>query len=202
MNRKWLFPIVFIGVLAAQPVLAEAISDQAQPEAQAKTPAAQRAKIRQIANETLADLYKAHPDTQAAIAKSAGYAVFDTGGAMILFAGAGGGSGVAVSLPSKKETFMGVAQAKAGLGLGIKNSRLVLVFLSQKSFNKFITSGWAFSGEATAAAKANDKGIGLTGASMISRDVYAYQFTENGLTAEATVAGSKYYVDKKLNAGK
>ncbi|MBM3117461.1 YSC84-related protein [Jeongeupia naejangsanensis] len=202
MACKWLFPIALVGALAAQPVFAEAVSADAKPEGQAKAPSEQRAKIRQMASDTLADVYKAHPDAQATIAKSAGYAVFDTGGAMILFAGAGGGSGVAVSLPSKHETFMGVAQAKAGIGLGIKNSRLVLVFMSPKSFNKFITSGWAFSGDATAAAKANDKGLGLTGASMIAKDVYAYQFTENGLTAEATVAGSKYYVDKKLNSGK
>ncbi|GHD67690.1 lipid-binding SYLF domain-containing protein [Jeongeupia chitinilytica] len=202
MKLKWLFPVALVGALVAQPVLAEAVSDQAKPEADAKSPAAQRAKIRELANDTLAQIYKAHPEAEATIAKSAGYAVFDTGGAMILFAGAGGGSGVAVSLPSKHETFMGVAQAKAGLGLGIKNSRLVLVFTSPKAFNKFVTSGWAFSGDATAAAKANDKGLGLTGASMIAKDVFAYQFTENGLTAEATVAGSKYYVDKKLNAGK
>ncbi|AOY00697.1 YSC84-related protein [Jeongeupia sp. USM3] len=202
MKCKWLFPVALVGALAAQPVFAEAVSDQAKPEAQATPAAEQRAKIRQMASDTLADVYKAHPDAEATIAKSAGYAVFDTGGAMILFAGAGGGSGVAVSLPSKKETFMGVAQAKAGLGLGIKNSRLVLVFTSPKSFNKFVTSGWAFGGDATAAAKASDKGVGLTGATMITKGVYAYQFTESGLTAEATVGGSKYFVDKKLNSGK
>ncbi|WP_051710612.1 lipid-binding SYLF domain-containing protein [Andreprevotia chitinilytica] len=165
-----------------------------------KSPAERRTNIRNMAQQTLEEIHKKYPESEQSIEKAAGYAVFNTGSVQFIFAGAGGGDGVAVS--KGKETFMGVAQVKGGLGLGVKNSRLVLVFTSQKAFHKFVTSGWAFSGDATAAAKVEGKGVGLSGASLIAPDVYAYQITESGLTAEVTVAGTKYFVDKQLNAGK
>ncbi|TJZ69371.1 lipid-binding SYLF domain-containing protein [Chitiniphilus eburneus] len=172
------------------------------PQAQQakKTPAERRAGIRKMAQESLNEIYSKYPDAKDQIAKAAGYAVFNTGSVQVIFLGAGGGDGVAVR--NGKETFMKVAQAKAGLGLGAKNSRLVLVFTDKAAFDKFVNKGWAFEGQATAAAKAGDTGGGIAGATLIAPKVYGYQFTENGLTAEATVAAGKYFKDKELNQGK
>ncbi|UXY16152.1 YSC84-related protein [Chitiniphilus purpureus] len=165
-----------------------------------KSPAERRAAIRAMARESLNEIYGKHPQAKEQIQKAAGYAVFNTGSVQVLFLGAGGGEGVAVS--GGKETFMGVAQAKAGLGLGAKNSRLVLVFTDKATYDKFVNKGWVFEGQGTAAAKAGDTGGAIAGAALIAPKVYAYQFTEHGLTAEVTVAGSKYFRDKELNQGK
>lgn len=165
-----------------------------------KSPSERRAGIRKMAQESLNEIYAKHPKAKDDIAKAAGYAVFNTGSVQVVFLGAGGGEGVAVS--GGKETFMNVVQAKAGLGLGAKNSRLVLVFTDAAAYKKFITKGWTLEGQGTAAAKAGDAGGDVTGAAPIAKGVYAYQFTENGLTAEVTVAGGKYSVDKELNRGK
>ncbi|SMC26465.1 Lipid-binding SYLF domain-containing protein [Andreprevotia lacus DSM 23236] len=173
-------------------------SNNGKTEQQAqKSPSERRAIIRENTRRTLEELYAAHPEAKAGIEKAAGYAVFRTGGVQFVFAGAGGGEGEAIR--HGKETFMSMAQIKAGLGLGAKESRLVLVFMSEKAYNKFVTSGWAFSGDATAAAKLGDSGAGLSGAALIAPEIYAYQFTENGLTAEVTVAGTKYFKEKRLN---
>ncbi|GAB7129539.1 hypothetical protein JCM19000A_40470 [Silvimonas sp. JCM 19000] len=201
MQKKWLAVLSSVAILAGSAATAMADNMPAtdvQKESPRKTPSEAREAVRASAKDTLEKLYEKHPSAKDAIAKAAGYAVFNNGSATIVFAGAGGGSGVAVD-STGKETFMKMVQIKGGLGLGIKNSRLVLVFNDNASFKKFITSGWAFEGNATAAAKAENKGAELDGASMIAPSVYAYQFTENGLDAEVTVAGTKYMVDTRLS---
>jgi lipid-binding SYLF domain-containing protein len=49
-------------------------------------------------------------------------------------------------------------EVQAGLGIGVKKFRVVFVFESESALNAFINSGWEAGGEATAAAKAGDKG--------------------------------------------
>lgn len=203
MSKKWLAVLSSVAILAGSAATAMADNMPATDTSTAaprKTPSEAREAIRASAKDTLTKLYEKHPSAKDAIAKAAGYAVFNNGSATIVFAGAGGGSGVAVD-GSGKETFMKMVQIKGGLGLGVKNSRLVLVFTDKAAFNKFVTSGWAFEGNATAAAKAENKGAELDGASPIAPQVYAYQFTETGLDAELTIAGTKYMVDKRLSGG-
>ncbi|STQ89853.1 lipid-binding SYLF domain-containing protein [Iodobacter fluviatilis] len=192
--------IVFaVSSLLALPVLADSAVKQnsAESSAEQKTPAERRATIDKTAQDTLAQVYKKFPRAKAQIAKASAYAVFRTGGFQAVFVGAGGGDGVAVA--SGKRTYMDMLQGKVGLGLGAKETREVWVFTSNEAYNKFITSGWSASGEAGAAAKAGKAGGQITGAKHLAKDVYVYQFTENGLSAEATVNGAKYLVNSDLN---
>ncbi|HSC79240.1 MAG TPA: YSC84-related protein [Chitinolyticbacter sp.] len=196
--------VLLVGIQAyadnVAPETATGASKEPQAQSQPKkSPAERRAGIRKMAQESLNEIYAKHPKAKDDIAKAAGYAVFNTGSVQVVFLGAGGGEGVAVS--GGKETFMSVVQAKAGLGLGAKNTRLVLVFTDAAAYKKFITQGWTLEGQGTAAAKAGDSGGDVSGAALVSKGVYAYQFTENGLTAEVTVAGGKYSVNKELNSG-
>lgn len=163
-----------------------------------KTPAQRRAEIDQNTKKTLAEVYKKYPKAKAQIAAAAGYAVFRTGGLTVVFLGAGGGEGVAIS--KDKKTYMTMLQGKVGLGLGAKETKEVLVFTDQAAFDNFVSKGWTADANATAAAAAADKGASISGAKPVAKGVYLYQFTENGLVAEATIAGSKYTVDKELNA--
>ena len=158
-----------------------------------------KADIRKMANETLARLYKVKPSAKKAISKSAGYAVFSNFGTKILVIGGGAGKGIVFDKKTKKETFMKMVEAQAGLGLGAKKFRLIWVFEHYKDLDGFINSGWEFGGQTTAAAKLGDEGGAFAGAMSISPGIWLYQLTEDGLALELTGKGTKYYKDDDLN---
>ena len=73
------------------------------------------------------------------------------------------------------------------------------MFETDKALNSFINSGWEFGGQATAAAKYENKGGAYEGAANVSEGVWMYQLTDSGLAAEITAKGTKYYKDSDLN---
>jgi len=155
--------------------------------------------IRESVQETLTQLHETQPSAKKAVKRAYGYAVFNNFGMKILLLGGGKGRGMAVENKTGKETFMKMAEAQAGLGMGVKKFSLVWVFKTQSAFDNFVTSGWQFGGQATAAAKTPDEGGALAGAINISPDIWLYQLTDKGLALEITAKGTKYYQDKKLN---
>jgi lipid-binding SYLF domain-containing protein len=159
----------------------------------------QRAEQRKISAETLQSLYKVQPKAKQAIEKAAGYATFANFGMKILVAGGGKGQGVAVNKKTKKETFMRMVEAQAGLGIGVKKFRLVWVFDTQAAFDKFVSAGWELGTQANATAKMGDQGGGAAGAMSISPGVWLYQLSDDGLAVELTAKGTKYYKDEDLN---
>ena len=163
------------------------------------TKAQKQAEVRKTVNETLNRLYKLQPASKAAIEKAAGYAVFSNFGMKIFVAGSGSGKGIAINNASKKETFMKMIELQAGLGFGVKKFRLVWVFQTEAALNGFISSGWELGSQATASAQYDAKGAGLAGAVAISKDIWLYQLTDDGLAVELTAKGTKYYKDDDLN---
>jgi len=163
------------------------------------SPDEKRQKTRKMADQTLKDLYKMEPKAQAEIQGAAAYAVFNNMGTNILLLSTARGAGVAVDNKSKQETFMKMVSAGAGIGLGVKDYRVIFVFESEKAFKEFLDSGWSGSAQADAAAKAGDKGSAESGALEVAPDVWVYQITKNGLALQATLQGTKYYKDDDLN---
>jgi len=163
------------------------------------TPDQKRDKTRKMASQTLQDLYKMEPKAQAEIQSSAGYAVFNNMGTNVLLLSTARGAGVAVNSKTKDETFMKMVSAGAGLGLGVKDYRVIFVFKTEKAFQEFLNSGWSGSAQADAAAKAGEKGSAESGAIEVAPDVWVYQITKNGLALQATLQGTKYYKDDDLN---
>ena len=160
----------------------------------------ERTEIRQMAQQTLARLYKAEPSAQAAVQKGYGYAVFSNTGIKILVGGSGRGEGIAIANSTKSETFMKMLELQAGLGFGVKKFRVVFVFDSQKAFDGFVNSGWEFGGQADAAAKTSpEKGGSMQGAASVSEGVWMYQLTDKGIALEITAKGTKYSKDDDLN---
>ncbi|WP_217909443.1 hypothetical protein [Desulfosediminicola flagellatus] len=159
----------------------------------------QRSDIQKMANDTLERLYRIHPSTKNAITKAAGYAVFNNFGLKILFAGGGTGKGLAVDNATGQNTYMKMIEVQAGLGMGIKKFRLIWVFEYKSDFDRFISSGWEFGGQATVAAQASGEGGAFAGALSISPGVWLYQLTDDGLALELTAKGTKYYKDDNLN---
>ena len=158
-----------------------------------------RAEVRKMAQETLGKLYSVQPSAKKAIESSAGYAVFSNFGMKILVAGGGSGKGIAVNNKTKATTYMKMAEIQAGLGFGVKKFQVVWVFETEKALTDFINSGWEFGGQATAAAKAGDKGSAYQGAISVAPGVWLYQVTDKGLALELTAKGTKYYKDADLN---
>lgn len=157
-------------------------------------------EVRNTAQETLARLYQTTPSAKKAVEGAAGYAVFSNFGVKILFAGGGTGKGVVVDNKSKKETFMKMVEAQAGLGFGVKKFRLVWVFSKKSDMDRFINSGWEFGAQSTATAQTGGQGVDVfAGALSVTPGVWLYQLTDEGLALELTAKGTKYYKDGDLN---
>jgi lipid-binding SYLF domain-containing protein len=163
------------------------------------SPEQKREKTRKMAAQTLEDLYKLQPTARAAIQKSAGYAVFSNMGTNLLLLSTARGSGVAVNSTTRQETFMKMVSAGAGLGVGVKDYRVVFVFETDKALQNFVDSGWSGSAQADAAAKAGKSGAAYSGAVEVEPGVWVYQITKNGLALQLTLQGTKYYKDNDLN---
>jgi len=163
------------------------------------SPDEKREKSRKMATATLEDLYKLHPAARAAIQKSAGYAVFNNMGTNLLLLSTARGAGIAVNAKTNQETFMKMISVGAGLGLGVKDYRVIFVFETEDALTRFINSGWDASGQADAAAKVKDSGGAYSGAATVAPGVWVYQITKNGLALQLTLQGTKYYKDDDLN---
>jgi lipid-binding SYLF domain-containing protein len=158
-----------------------------------------RNDVKKMTNETLARLYKVQPSAKKSIEGAAGYAVFSNFGMKIGIAGGGSGTGMAVNNKTKQATYMKMVEVQAGLGMGIKKFRVVWVFESQSLLNQFINSGWEIGGQTSVAAQMSGQGASIAGAISISPGVWLYQLTDDGLAAELTAKGTKYYKDSDLN---
>jgi lipid-binding SYLF domain-containing protein len=174
------------------------IRDAAPGEERAVAVEQERDDVRAVARSTLQELYAKQPQAKQAVENAAGHAVFSNFGMKILVAGGGTGRGLAVNRAGQ-EIFMRMAEVQAGLGFGVKKFRLVWVFETQGAFDTFVDQGYQFGGQATLAAQAGGQGAGLAGAMSVSPGVWVYQITDDGLAAELTVKGTKYYRDKDLN---
>jgi lipid-binding SYLF domain-containing protein len=158
-----------------------------------------RDKTRKMASQTLKDLYKLQSSAEPAIRAATGYAVFDNTGTNLLLLSTARGAGMAVNTKTQQETFMKMASVGAGLGVGVKDYRVIFVFENENALSNFIDSGWSGSAQADAAAKAGNSGGAYSGAVEATPGVWVYQITKNGLALQLTLQGTKYYKDDDLN---
>lgn len=176
--------------------------------AQGDTASQQRASIQKMRSETLNKLYALQPEARSDIQHAKGYAVFANNSSKILLFGFGSGYGVVQNKATGKDTYMKMAQGGAGLGMGIKQQRTVLVFHDKAALETFIRQGYMVGADANAAAKYDDKGIAPIAASTsgvasdtasLPSKVNVYDLTEKGLAAQAMINGYKYWPDAALN---
>ena len=163
------------------------------------TMAAKRQNAAQMRTETLAKLYKVHPQAKQQIEHAEGYGVFTNLGIKVVLVSAGNGWGIVRDNKSGKDTYMKMVTAGLGVGLGIKDFRGVFVFTSREALNDFIENGWDASAQADLAAKAGNKGGAFAGAFDVALGIKLYQITESGLALQATIQGTKYWRDADLN---
>ena len=183
-----LFNVLFGAAVALSFAASPAFADKA----------AQQAEILKVAQSTLQDIYKKKPELKAQVEKAPGYAVFTTYGLSFLIGGAGG-KGVAHNNKTKKNVFMDMAQASAGIQAGIAENRTLIIFKTEEALNNFVNKGWEFAGGGGAAAGAGEKTAGSTDAESTVANASYYTLTKNGLQAGGAIAGTKVWKNSDLN---
>ena len=98
-----------------------------------------------------------------------------------------------------KDTYMKMFSAGGGIGMGVKDFIIVFVFHTEDAMDKFQQSGWDFSGQADANAQTSTQGEGAETAGSVMPGTSIYQLTKSGLALQATLQGTKFWVDKDLN---
>ena len=158
-----------------------------------------RNAVRQMQQATLAEFYAAKPDMRARLPQAAGYGVFSNRGSGLLLLSTGNGYGIVTDNSTRKETIMRMAQVGVGLGVGMKDYRVVFVFHDPQVLAQFVDQGWDFGAQADAAAKTGEQGGAASEAVSATPGMEIYQFTETGLALRAGLAGTKYWKDADLN---
>lgn len=160
--------------------------------------AKKQAEIRSNVKTSLNSFYKADPKLKAEVAKAAGYGVFGTYGLSFLVGGAGG-TGLVHSNKTKKDTFMSMAQASAGLQVGASETNYLFIFKDAASMQRFIDSGWEAGASASAGAGTGEKTVEAGAGAGAFTGGKLYTLTKTGLQAGGAVAGTKVWEDRDLN---
>ena len=160
--------------------------------------AKKQAEIRKAAATALDKFYKADPKLKGAVQKAPGYAVFTTYGLSFIVGGAGG-KGIVRANATKKDTFMSMGQASAGLQIGASESETLIVFKTAKAMNDFVNKGWEVGAGGGASAGTGKSSVGGTAGANAIADAQFYTITKTGLEAGGAVAGTKFWKDKELN---
>jgi lipid-binding SYLF domain-containing protein len=154
-----------------------------------------RQEILQMADDTI-DALSADKAAKTLIDDAYGYAVFDTTKGGFIVTGAGG-TGVAMRSSGRDPVYMHMGAGGIGLGAGIENYKLVILFEDEATFEKFTDGEWSAGVSAQAAA-------GRDGAAAVGRfenGVAVYHLTDKGVIAQVDVTGVKFWPSDRLNPG-
>lgn len=165
------------------------------------TAAEQKSTVQTEQAAALNELYAARPETREKVKNAAGYGYFSNVNVNVFLMSTENGYGVVHNNTTGKDTYMKMAGAGVGVGMGVKDYRVVFIFTDPNVMRRFVESGWDFGGQADAGAKVNDQGAAAGGAATVGSvaGMEIYQFTKNGVALQATVQGTKYWRDDKLN---
>ena len=152
------------------------------------------AKLDNTAEESLLTLFAEKPKTRELYLRSYGWAAFDNL-KLALGVSGGGGNGVAVVRATGEKTYMKMGTAGIGVGLGVKKYQVVFFMQDSQTFDQFVDKGWQ--ADAGAGAVAGKAGVEVM--TDFVNGLAVYQLTESGLMANADIAGTKYWKNKKLN---
>ena len=192
MRKAWkiLCLVCVMMVLCAGTVMAKSVEEK-------------RTETREKAKEVLEELYEQQPNARYEVENSSAYAVFFNTGIKIGILGSAHGRGIAINNETDEECFMNMKELSAGLGLGVKEYSLVFIFEDQDVWNHFTSGDWTCGGgSASAGATDGESGGGIEGAVKLSDGICVYQMTTKGITLEASLNGTKFTRDKKLNGEK
>jgi lipid-binding SYLF domain-containing protein len=165
--------------------------------------AEQRSFILGTSSEILAMLYDQEPDLEAVAEAAPGYAVFtyrlNKLPLVIGGFGGGGGYGVLIDNQTEERVFMKVTMGEWGLGIGTRVFGSVFLFEEEKAMREFVSKGWEFGAGADAALKAGEAGLATNVGVAHAPGMRIYTISKSGAAYAATLRGTKYSKDKRLN---
>ena len=176
---------------------ATAVAEEQTPEWKSLKRGAKRAKIDEMAQQTLDELFAKSIKAESLYEKAYGWAVFDNYKLAFMFSG-GAGNGVAVDGETGERTYMKMGTVGVGFGLGGQKYQVVFLFQDKGTFVNFVERGWQADAGATAAAGTE----GVNPSTGFINGLALFKLTDAGLMAAADIAGTKYWKNKKLNRGK
>jgi hypothetical protein len=129
-----------------------------------------RASIGEQREEMLAELVRLKPELKARLNQAAGFATFKQMDVNLFMLASSRGYGVLRDNRSGKDTYMGVASLGTGVGMGIKDLRVIFVFNDAQVMQEFMEKGWQFGGKGDVAAKHKDTGLASSGGATAQVD--------------------------------
>ena len=159
----------------------------------------QRQELQDARQAALKKLFAEKPAARAEIESAKGYAVFSNIGINVLVVSTGRGGGILRDNRTGKDTYMKMFSAGGGWGMGVKNFSAVFIFETASALETFMTEGWDFSAQADANLESESEGAGMETAMTAMPGTKIYQLTDAGVALQATLQGTKFWVDEDLN---
>ena len=159
----------------------------------------QRQELQDARQAALKKLFAEKPAARAEIESAKGYAVFSNIGINVLVVSTGSGGGILRDNRTGEDTYMKMFSAGGGWGMGVKNFSAVFIFETASALETFMTEGWDFSAQADANLESESEGAGMETAMTAMPGTKIYQLTDAGVALQATLQGTKFWVDENLN---
>jgi lipid-binding SYLF domain-containing protein len=153
-----------------------------------------RDELTQMADTTIEQLREDEVASAGLLEAAHGYAVFDTTKGGLIVTGAGG-TGVAREKSTGENVFMHLGAAGVGVGGGLENYRMVLLFEDEETYDAFVEGQWDGSISAQAAAGAQ----GAAAEEQFVDGVRIFRLTDSGLIAQVDVSGLRFWRSERLN---
>jgi len=157
-----------------------------------------RQAVQEMKSGVLNELYAIKPDARSQINSAVAHGVFSNANVNLILASFGGGYGVLTDSRSGSDIYMKMGEVGIGLGAGIKDFRVVMVFHTEAALERFLENGVALGAQADAAAIASNQG-GAIGGEITVDNITMYQMTQTGLALQATIKGTRFWRDTDLN---
>ena len=164
-----------------------------------KDPDDERKELQEARQQALTKLFREKPGARAELENAKGYAVFSNIGMNLGLISTQRGGGILRDNRDGQDTYMKMFSGGGGWGLGIKDFAAIFVFETAESLDTFETKGWDFSAQADANLESESEGAGMESAMTAMPGVKIYQLTDAGVALQATVQGTKFWVDEDLN---
>lgn len=164
-------------------------------ELDANTAAERRQEILDMSKATIETLKK-NASAEDLIDSAYGYAVFDTTKGGFIVTGAGG-TGVATRKNGSNPVYMHMGAGGVGLGAGLENYKLVILFENEDVYDRFVDGQWSAGTSAQAAAGRD----GAAAVGKFNNGVAVYHLTDKGVIAQADVTGVRFWPSDRLNPG-
>jgi lipid-binding SYLF domain-containing protein len=164
-------------------------------ELDADTLAERREQILDMSKDMIAEL-RENEAAADLLADGYGHAAFDTTKGGFIVTGAGG-TGVAMRKDGREPVYMHLGAGGIGLGAGLENYKLVILFENEAVYERFIDGQWSAGASAQAAAGRD----GAAAVGKFSNGVAVYHLTDQGVIAQADITGVRFWPSDRLNPG-